>query len=900
MIPDRTVRNAFAPLTAVSYTQATGCTPIIENPGILGYIADGAQALYRSLDFGMGAGYFTARATTPFIGGAIEIWVADSAGQPASRLGICRIPNTGSWDSWVQVHVPIQPVHGVQDIVLVFRRTAGDNVLSLFELDCFSFLASPAGLVRDGASRILAIEADNITAPVRVVRSEEPAEDRVTSGYVDGCSLAFSRIQVSPDHEWLEARVWIPSAGATLEIHFLDPQSGESRLAGELVLDAAWGRRKWVTAGCAIQPCPGCTFLELRYRDPAGKKGFKLGWIQFARLRHASRPFQRLVTGPLLASNWSLALGAQSEPCSEGGDNIGYLRDGSFIRFDWVDFGPEKRRLVQCRVAAVAAGGAVDVLVDGRRLASLEVPCTGEWQRWTTVTARLSEGVEGIHRLECRFRGSNGFLFNLRWIDFPAGPDGVLLELPANPRVVVQGEDAGFAAMVVHRPESPRTSARRLLFLPPHSLPGLAGRLGLALTIQTNPARSTILTGPRGRLVLDRTLGLASFEPWGPEAGDGEAPGLALQSPQPESAALPGPVRLEWPLPPETLELAGSPLVPAAALAPALGILHDDQVDAGLVELWVASAVPAAVLAAAPTPEPAASASPGAPPQVPPVRPAGQLALCADGGLRTSGNELLRGPTYFMDNEPPPSRAQLAALQRLGFNALHVYGPSRDSCRQPGDHSDIIDLLVEFTAQTGLQLVLGCSSGKKTGRVDREWVRSFWAGHAPRYAHCRHVIFELARQPHPAGAPYPTDLLAFQREILDLLAGLAPANLVVLFSYVDLTKPEAILRDLQALHLADAERQRVVVGWVGWDRQLDRVASCLRVLRRQGWPTLNVQLPYALRGDTYDPLGTMADQDLLRLCAATDTGWLSSVPLYLLNHPGLPHLPGVASGINKV
>jgi|GEM_PF-2887449 len=122
------------------------------------------------------------------------------------------------------------------------------------------------------------------------------------------------------------------------------------------------------------------------------------------------------------ASGYSSQSGIQLEASSEGGQNVAFIDNGDYIAFANVDFGSGASTF-QVRVASNASGGAIEARLDGVNgtlIATAQVPGTGGWQNWTTVTANAS-GASGIHTLYLKFTGGSGNLFNLLWFKFASG-----------------------------------------------------------------------------------------------------------------------------------------------------------------------------------------------------------------------------------------------------------------------------------------------------------------------------------------------------------------------------------------------------------------------------------------------------------------------------------------------
>ncbi|MFF2093011.1 carbohydrate-binding protein [Paenibacillus sp. NPDC058174] len=125
------------------------------------------------------------------------------------------------------------------------------------------------------------------------------------------------------------------------------------------------------------------------------------------------------------ASSYSAQSGIQLEASSEGGQNVAFIDNGDYLRFDGVDFGTGANAF-NARVASNASGGAIEVRLGsltGTLAATCTVPGTGGWQNWTTVTCSVSGNPTGVQTLFLKFTGGAGNLFNINWFRFnPSTP----------------------------------------------------------------------------------------------------------------------------------------------------------------------------------------------------------------------------------------------------------------------------------------------------------------------------------------------------------------------------------------------------------------------------------------------------------------------------------------------
>jgi len=83
--------------------------------------------------------------------------------------------------------------------------------------------------------------------------------------------------------------------------------------------------------------------------------------------------------------------GTQKAPCSEGGECIGWIEPGDWLRYDDVDLG-ERTEAIELRCASATRGGIIEIRLDspqGELLGTCKVPHTGGWQTWKSYTAKI-------------------------------------------------------------------------------------------------------------------------------------------------------------------------------------------------------------------------------------------------------------------------------------------------------------------------------------------------------------------------------------------------------------------------------------------------------------------------------------------------------------------------------
>ena len=121
--------------------------------------------------------------------------------------------------------------------------------------------------------------------------------------------------------------------------------------------------------------------------------------------------------------------GVQTESCTEGGENVGYIENGDYAVYSNIDFGSGATSF-QARVASATSGGNIEIRLDspnGTLIGTCPVAGTGGWQTWAAATCNVS-GVSGKHDLYLKFTGGSGYLFNLNWFRFGTGSNSKSLE----------------------------------------------------------------------------------------------------------------------------------------------------------------------------------------------------------------------------------------------------------------------------------------------------------------------------------------------------------------------------------------------------------------------------------------------------------------------------------------
>jgi len=94
------------------------------------------------------------------------------------------------------------------------------------------------------------------------------------------------------------------------------------------------------------------------------------------------------------AESYSAMSGVQVEPTTDagGGSNVGYIETGDWMAYPAVNIPTSGTYKVEYRVASQNGGGrlSLDVNAGANVLGYLDIPSTGGWQNWTTISHNVT------------------------------------------------------------------------------------------------------------------------------------------------------------------------------------------------------------------------------------------------------------------------------------------------------------------------------------------------------------------------------------------------------------------------------------------------------------------------------------------------------------------------------
>jgi endoglucanase Acf2 len=261
------------------------------------------------------------------------------------------------------------------------------------------------------------LEAENYSA-MNGIQTEATSDD--------GGGENIGYIEVG---DWVDYEVNVQSAGTyTVDARVASQQDGgqfELRQGGQTlaVIDVpnTGGWQNWTTVSAELDLPAGAQTIRLY----ASGQQYNVNWMNFTLQTDGGGDGGTgdvtSLPGLLEAENYSAMNGIQTEATSDdgGGENIGYIEVG-----DWVDYEVNVQSAgtytVDARVASQQDGGQFELRQGGQTLAVIDVPNTGGWQNWTTVSAELDlpAGAQTIRLY------ASGQQYNVNWMNFTVNAGG--------------------------------------------------------------------------------------------------------------------------------------------------------------------------------------------------------------------------------------------------------------------------------------------------------------------------------------------------------------------------------------------------------------------------------------------------------------------------------------------
>ena len=145
------------------------------------------------------------------------------------------------------------------------------------------------------------------------------------------------------------------------------------------------------------------------------------------------------------AENYSTMSGVQTETTTDtdGGLSVGYIETGDWMAYTSISFPVSGSYLVEYRVASESGGGQLSLDLNGGStiLGYLNIPSTGGWQSWTTISQTVTVSA-GTYNLGIYAQAGG---WNLNWIRVtPVGTSAAAADKSTIQSSAIVGNQTGF------------------------------------------------------------------------------------------------------------------------------------------------------------------------------------------------------------------------------------------------------------------------------------------------------------------------------------------------------------------------------------------------------------------------------------------------------------------------
>lgn len=360
-------------------TEDTGDIDGVSN---VSYIDDGDYLDYNVNVASAGNFVFSFRVANSWGNGNIQIKNASG-----NILGNVDVPQTGGWQTYTNISTTV-PLSAGSQVIRIYANRGSFN-FNWFEAKKVNLIPGK-------------IEAEDFSA-TNGLGTEQTAD---TDGGLDVGWIG--------DNQWLDYHVKAATAGLyTFKFRvangFSDDASLELRAADGTVLGTinnlprTGGMQGWGTTNLTASLPAGDQTIRV-----FAKKGiFSLNWFESVGSKQ--------LPGKIEAENYDVSSDIRTEDTGDvgGGKNVSYIDDEDFIDYN-VRVASSGIYTLKFRVSNSYGDGVIEIKnASGTVLGQVEVPRTGGWQTYTTIstTASLSAGSQ-LLRIYAK-KGS----FNFNWFE---------------------------------------------------------------------------------------------------------------------------------------------------------------------------------------------------------------------------------------------------------------------------------------------------------------------------------------------------------------------------------------------------------------------------------------------------------------------------------------------------
>ena len=370
------------------------------------------------------AGQYTAsfRIASPNTGASLQVLSSSGA-----VLATVAIPNTGGYQTWQTATANLTLPAGSQTIRIKSSNAAGWNFNWMQSIQSVTSTPPPPPTV------LTTIQAESFSLMTGVgTESTGDAGGGLDVGWID-------------NGDWMNYAVSIPAAGQyTANFRVATPNNGASfqvlSSSGVVLATVAvpntGGYQTWQTVSAVLNLGAGNQTLQIR---STASSIWNFNWWQI--LSNSALPVGPTIPGKIEAESYSTMSGVQTQATNDagGGLNVGWIDKGDYMDYA-VNVTAAGTYTGSFRISALYAGAAFQILSSsGTVLATVNIPSTGDFQTWQTVSASLSLPA-GNQTL--RFKSTGSTNYNINWMQFAKAGSAAATVGAQNSRALQMGADS--------------------------------------------------------------------------------------------------------------------------------------------------------------------------------------------------------------------------------------------------------------------------------------------------------------------------------------------------------------------------------------------------------------------------------------------------------------------------
>ena len=336
----------------------------------VGGIYNGSWMSYNVNVAGPGTYQASFRVATPSNGASFQLKLADG-----TVLANVSVPNTGNYQAWQTVSTNITIPGGNQTIQVVSTSTANWN------FHWMQFSTVPVAAAIPGTIQAASF---NAMSNVLTQTTTDVGGGLNVGGIYNGSWMSYNVNVAGPGTYTASFRVATPSNGASLQLKLAD-----GTVLANVSLPNTGNYQAWQTVSTNVTIPGGNQTIQVVSTSTAN---WNFHWMQFSTLAATTAATAAPIPGTIQAASFNAMSGVLTQPTTDvgGGLNVGGIFQGDWMSYNVNVAGPGTYQ-ASFRIATPSNGASLQLkLANGTVLATVNLPNTGNYQAWQTVSTNVT------------------------------------------------------------------------------------------------------------------------------------------------------------------------------------------------------------------------------------------------------------------------------------------------------------------------------------------------------------------------------------------------------------------------------------------------------------------------------------------------------------------------------